>query len=222
MPATFEAYARTRARFGALVGAAGPEELARPVPACPDWRVHDLLAHVVSMPAAISAGRAPDGDVGAWLEELIAERAGQPVPELLAEWEALDGPLAALLDGPAALLFPDLAVHEHDLRGALGRPDHAALETEEFMARTLAGFRRPLQEAGLGAIEVRSEAGSWRSHDAPVGWTLLVDPWEASRALSSRRTAREVRDLPAEGDPEPYLQLLDDHLPLPAGSLGEA
>ena len=54
-----------------------------------------------------------------------------------------------------------------------------------------------------------------------LGWTLLVDPWEAVRALGSRRTVEELRALPAEGDCEPYLKILDEHLPLPTRSLGE-
>jgi hypothetical protein len=85
----------------------------------------------------------------------------------------------------------------------------------------MAAFRHPLRDAGLGAIEVRSDGGSWRTSEDPVGWTLLVDPWEAVRALGSRRTADELRALPAEGDCEPYLKILDEHLPLPAKSLGE-
>jgi hypothetical protein len=183
--------------------------------------VRDLLAHVVSMPAAIGAGRAPTGEINGWLAELVTERAEQPVELLLDEWNSLDEVLRPLLAGPAGLLFPDLAVHEHDLRGALGRPDREALPVDELMPRTMAAFRHPLREAGLGAIEVRNGASSWRTSDDPVGWTLLVDPWEAVRALGSRRTVEELRALPAEGDCEPYLQILDEHLPLPIQSLGE-
>lgn len=221
MQETFEAYAQVRGRVEELVRAADPDDLVRVVPACPQWRVRDLLAHVVSMPAAIGAGRKPSGEVNAWLDELIAERSQQPVEGLLDEWKQLDEVLRPLLAGPAGLLFPDLAVHEHDLRGALGKPDHDALPVEELMPRTMAAFRRPLREAGLGAIEVRSGGASWRTSDEPVGWTLLVDPWEAVRALGSRRTAAELRALPAEGDCEPYLKILDEHLPLPTQSLGE-
>jgi hypothetical protein len=222
MQETFEAYAQVRGRIEDLIQAADPDELVRVVPACPEWRVRDLLAHVVSMPAAIGAGRAPTGEVNGWLAELIAERHDQPVELLLQEWNQLDDVLRPLLAGPAGLLFPDLAVHEHDLRGALGKPDHEALPVAELMPRTMAAFRHPLRDAGLGAIEVRNGPLSWRTSDDPVGWTLLVDPWEAVRALGSRRTADELRALPAEGDCEPYLQILDEHLPLPVQSLGES
>jgi hypothetical protein len=221
MQETFDAYVQVRGRVEGLIFAAGPDELVRVVPSCPEWRVRDLLAHVVSMPAAIGAGRKPSGEINGWLAELVDERAEQPVDLLLEEWHRLDDVLRALLAGPAGLLFPDLAVHEHDLRGALGKPDHEALPVAELMPRTMAAFRHPLRDAGLGAIEVRNGSGCWRTSEDPVGWTLLVDPWEAVRALGSRRTAQELRALPAEGDCEPYLKVLDEHLPLPASSLGE-
>jgi uncharacterized protein (TIGR03083 family) len=221
MDSIYGAYLRTRERVTDLLATVDEAELARRVPACPEWSVEDLLAHLVSMPAAISSGRMPAGPIAEWLQELIDERADQPVGDLIVEWQAMDGELQALLNGGAALLFADLAIHEHDLRGALGRPDHSALEVDEVLPRALAAFSKPLREAGLGAIEVRAGGDVWRSHDAAVGWTLLVDPWTAVRAVNSRRTAEELRRLPSLGDETPYLAVLHDHLPLPAESLHE-
>ncbi|HEX4017742.1 MAG TPA: maleylpyruvate isomerase N-terminal domain-containing protein [Frankiaceae bacterium] len=217
----FAAYARTRERVVALIAATPEDELNRVVPACPAWTVHDLLAHVVSIPAALSTGRRPTGDIGEWLLELVDERSTQPAKELSQEWQGLDKELDAMLSGPSALLFGDLAVHEHDFRGALGRPDHAALEIEAMLPRTIAAFSTPLREAGLAPIEVRAGDQVWRSHDGEPGWTLIVDPWTAVRALNSRRTAGELYALASEGDASDYLPILDAHLPLPAESLGE-
>jgi len=217
----FPAYARTRERIIAVLETTSEDDRARIVPACPDWTVHQLLAHVVSIPAALSAGRQPTGAISEWLDELVAERSEQPASSLQDEWRALDPALDALLAGGAALLFGDLAIHEHDFRGALGRPDHAALEVEAMLPRTIAAFKGPLQEAGLAPIEVRAGDRSWRSHDGEAGWTLVVDPWTAVRALNSRRTAEELHALPSRGDASDYLPILDAHLPLPAASLGE-
>lgn len=218
--AIVEAYSRTRSRMMTLVTAPAAD-LQRGVPACPAWTGKDLLGHVVAMPAAIATGRLPGASLDDWLADLVRERADQPVPDLVADWTALDAALPALLGGGAALLFVDLAVHEHDLRGALGVPDRTALEVAEMLPRTLDGLAAPLQAAGLGAIEVSAPEGSWRSHEAAVGWALHVDAWEAVRALNSRRTADELLALPAAGDARPYLPVLDAHLPLPERSLGE-
>ena len=217
----FEPYRRTRARVCALLRDADHDELARRVPACPAWSVHDLGAHLVGIPAALAAGRRPAGDVDRWLQDLVDERRHQEIEALVAEWYGLDDVLPPMLAGPGALMFADLAVHEHDLRGALGRPDHDALEVEALLPRTLAGFATPLRDAGLGAIVVDHDGHVWRSHDADAGWTLAVDPWEAVRAVNSRRTADELRALPATGDVEPYLGVLHAHLPLPTQPLGD-
>jgi hypothetical protein len=215
------AYLRTRERVADLLLAADAAELQLQVPACPAWCVQDLLAHLVSMPAAISTGRLPSGPIGEWLDELIVERQGQALAELITEWRSLDAALAELIDGPAALLFDDLVVHEHDLRGALNTPDHAALEVAQALPRAVAAFGEPLRSAGLGAIEVRTADQVWRSHEDQVGWTLLVDPWTAVRALSSRRTADELRALPSTGEADAYIGVLDAHLPLAAAPLHE-
>jgi hypothetical protein len=61
----------------------------------------------------------------------------------------------------------------------------------------------------------------WASHVAKPGCTLHVDPWEATRLLMSRRTADEMRAVPASGAVEPYIELIAAHSPLPEASLGE-
>lgn len=215
------AYRRTRNRICALMLTTDAVDRQSLVPACAPWRTHDLLAHVVSMPVAITAGRAPTGEITAWLSELVAERSEQSAEELVAEWLNLDASLPGLLSGRSAVLFGDLAVHEHDLRGALQRPDHAALEVDVLMPRTLAAFATPLRSAGLGSIAVAHEDRRWQSHDAEPGWTLHTDPWTAVRAVNSRRTASELMALESTGDVVPYLPILDAHLPLPDATLAE-
>ena len=217
----FAAYCTTRARMTRIAESLDPSDLRRTVPACPSWTVFDLMAHVVSMPAAIGRGESPPGTVTEWLQSLVEARRDQDIADLTEEWLSLDGAIAAILNGPGGVLFGDLAVHEHDLRGAVGAPDHAALEVDVMLPRTLAGFAKPLRNAGLGAIEVRHENRTWRSHDSEPAWTLDVTPWEAVRAVNSRRTADELRELPHGGDVEPYLAILDAHLPLPTTSLNE-
>lgn len=218
----FDAYDRVRARMIAVLETCESDELARTVPACPDWSVTDLVAHCCGLPAALASGDVPSGDLQTWLDGVIDARRGRPLSSLTEEWTSIDEGLRVLLSGGAGLLFDDLAVHEHDLRGAVGRPDHDALDVDVVLPRTLAGLAGPLEDAGLGAIVARSDDRTWRSHDAEPGWVLRTTPWEVTRAVNSRRTADELRALPHEGDVEPYLAILDAHLPLPQVSLGES
>jgi len=217
----FPAYQRTRDRVCALLLEASPDDLVRRVPACPAWTVHDLTSHLVGMPADIAAAKLPSGEVAIWLQDIVDARRASDVTSMVEEWHGLDAAIEPMLQGPAALLFVDLAVHEHDLRGAMGRPDHHALEVDAIFTFALEAFADPAREAGVGAIVVESDGRSWRSHVDDAGWTLHVEPWEAMRAVYSRRTADELRALPADGDAEPYLALIDAHLPLPEQSLGE-
>ena len=215
------AYRNVRVRMTDLLLAAGPDDLARTVPACPDWTVHDLLAHVVGIPEAIVGGDFPSGDLQAWLDGLVAERRTVPVPELCDRWAALDDTLGPVLEG-AGLLLADVYVHEHDLRGALDRPGaRDAAETAVVVPLALANLVNDLTAAGLAPLAVASGDQRWSSGDGDPGCTLEVDVWEAVRILASRRTEAEILAAPATGDVGAYAAVIAAHSPLPAASLGE-
>ena len=221
MPELFDAYDASRTRMLELARAAGPEGLSVVVPACPDWTALHLITHCVSLPAAIGAGDFPSGDTNDWIARIIADRSGRSIDELAEEWERCNDTIAGMVNGGGAMLFDDLTVHEHDLRGALGVPDHDTIDAEVVVPRFLASSVESLRAAGLGSIEIRNDDGVWRSHDADPGWVIETDAWEAIRTLSSRRTAEEIRAIGGSEDIEPYIAVLDAHLPLPIDSLGE-
>jgi hypothetical protein len=221
MTDTATAYRNVRARMAGVLADATAADLARTVPACPDWTVHDLVAHAVGIPEALAAGQFPSGDLQAWLDGLVEERRDVPVPELLDRWDALDAALDPILAG-GGLLLADLLTHEHDLRGALDRPGaRDAAEVAQVVPLALANLVGDLSAAGLAPLAVDSGVGRWVSGDGDPGCTLQVDPWEATRVLVSRRTADEIRATPCTGDLEPYLAVIAAHSPLPVASLGE-
>jgi hypothetical protein len=222
MTELFDAYDATRSRMIELARAAGPDALTTTVPACPDWTALDLLTHCVSMPAALGAGDFPTGDINEWISKILTERSGRSVDELAEEWVGADDTIAGMMSGGGAVLFDDLVVHEHDLRGALGTPDHSVLDAAIMVPSSLASCVAALEAAGLGSIEVHSGTDIWRSHDAEPGWVLSISPWEAVRILYSRRTADELRALGGSDNIEAYIAVLDAHLPLPVSSLNEA
>jgi hypothetical protein len=215
-----DAYRDARDRICAIATELTPAELATMVPSCPEWTVHDLIAHNMALPAAIGAGDLPDGDLQAWLDGLVEARRGQPVAELVAEWATLDEVVGGVLSATPVLL-DDLATHEHDLRAAVGRPDHAALAADLVVPAALHTLLDGLAAAGVGAIVIEAPEGTWTSHDAEPGWTIRASAWEAFRAVGSRRTADELRSLPGTGDVEAFIPVLDAHLPLPTSSLRE-
>jgi uncharacterized protein (TIGR03083 family) len=219
----FAAYEATRERISAVALAAGDEQLAARVPSCPDWDAHDLLAHCAGIPTALAGGDLPAGDVQTWLDGLVAARRDVPAVELVEQWRACGERVRPIVEGSGGRLVVDVLTHEHDLRGALGTPgdrDSAELRAGlQLFADLLAPY---VAEAGLAPFAVESPDGTTaRSGEGEPGWTLLVDPWEATRVLGSRRTVAEVLATPARGDASPYLAVIGCHLPLPAESLAE-
>ncbi len=80
----------------ALVGGLSDAQADRPVPGNPKWRVRDVVAHLAAseegMLTMVQIMVAKGGydfrpyDRDALNEERVAERAGRPTEELLAEW----------------------------------------------------------------------------------------------------------------------------------------
>lgn len=219
----FAAYEATRERILAVALDAHDGELDVRVPSCPDWTAHDLVAHCAGIPTALAAGELPDGDLQAWLDGLVAARREVPVTTLADRWRACGEAIRPIVEGGGGLLVIDVLTHEHDLRGALGRPgDRDTPELRAGLPLFADLLASGVSAHGLAPFAIECPDGTTaRSGDGEPGWTLRVDAWEASRILGSRRTAAEVLAANAEGDAAPYLAVLAGHLPLPEESLGE-
>jgi uncharacterized protein (TIGR03083 family) len=106
-------------QVGSLIEAVGPADPAKPTP-CRDWRVSDLVDHLVQTPKKFaSMVRGEDVD---WTA--AAPHEDDPVSAYRQHADALR---AALADNPDAPPGPDwqcaeIAVHTWDLATALGRP----------------------------------------------------------------------------------------------------
>ncbi len=119
-------YREARGRVTELVATLDDEQLQTPVPACPDWRVHDLLCHMVGLPGDVNAGRIEGAGTDPWTAAQIATHRHRSRDELLEEW-AREAPafeeIIPLIKPPRPVF--DIVVHEQDLRGAIGVPGRA-------------------------------------------------------------------------------------------------
>ena len=212
-----------------VIGAAvmmDDDQLATRVPACPDWTVQGLVAHLVAMPMAIVAGDIPDavmggGDPTPWLARLVADNQHRTIPDLARWWASDDDALAATLAG-AGLLLADLFTHEGDLHGAIGSTAHRNTpELDSQIDAAMAGLQKGITAAGLPPIAVDNGTERRVSAEGTPGWTLQTGFWEAHRVFNSRRTPEELLDIPHDGDPSIYFDVMHDHLPFPSGTLGE-
>jgi uncharacterized protein (TIGR03083 family) len=214
------------------------------VPACPAWTVRDVLAHVTGVAADAAGGTYFSGAADAWSDIRLAaardewtagqvqSRRDRPVEALLAEWAGWAATLEPILAGTAPALpgspgwlvsapVADLAVHLHDVRGALRQPGDRDAPVTGLGLRIYARWLgQRLDQAGRPALRLRV-AGRERiaGSGQPVA-ALAADAFELFRALSGRRSLGQVRALGWDGDPEPYLDLFAPY-PMPASPLVE-
>ncbi len=200
---TSEAYRSVRGRMIDMARAADP---ATPVPACPEWTVRELLAHVTGVAADVVAGRLDGVGTQPWVNAQLAARSTRTVEALAAEW-AESGPqvdeiCAALGDSIAQLVF-DTVTHEQDLRQAVGEPggrDGALDIALRWVSEAWAA-----QPEADGALRLSAGATDVVLGDGPPTATLTLLPFEALRALTGRRSLDQLRAYDWDGDPEPWL-----------------
>jgi uncharacterized protein (TIGR03083 family) len=174
-----EIYRESRQRTVGLAMGLSAEELARTVPACPEWTVHRLIAHLAGAASDFTTGRMEGAPSEEWTARHVAEREHLSVVELLEQWNA-DGDRIDELERIPFQLAVDAITHEADLRGALGRerlPDAAWQPTLTWMS-----VRR------VPEITAKTDFGEFG--DGPV--TLEVEGYELWRAFFGRRSRRQM------------------------------
>lgn len=208
-----ELYARVRGRIGEVLGEAGADVDGVRVPACPDWDIAQLTAHLAGTCAALVARDHPTGDVQAWVDAHVADRAGRTAMQNWAEWDTAGPAYDELLDrndvAYGGLLF-DAIVHEDDIRAALGQahvddPDAVAFGLHRLAHRADQEARRD----GLGTLLVEVPGGTREIGEGePVVTWQVDDAWVAMRALASRRSAAQLAALGLTGALSPWLAVL--------------
>lgn len=199
-------YASTRARLTDLLSGLTEAEWAAPVPACPGWRVRDVLAHLVGNLEDGAAGRISGPPSPAQTDEQLARHRDDDPAELLATWGvAAELAEPVLTEGEAWPAFIDVLSHEHDVRGALGRPGAREDDDLVLAARLVSGAievgdgRRIELDLASGAP---SDSGSGSDPDAYV---VSLSPFEALRLRLGRRSLEQARALPWSQDPSSVL-----------------
>ncbi|MEU8414289.1 maleylpyruvate isomerase family mycothiol-dependent enzyme [Amycolatopsis japonica] len=198
-----EGYRQVRENIAILVaGHAGAGE--RAVPACPQWTVRDLIAHLTEI-----------------CDRVITRFGGEacPIPESASAVELLKlwlerGPeadtlLAADGDGKSRgdIMVMDAFTHELDIRYALGAPPpeaHAAwLRGFEVL---VSGLGASLGRHGLPGMRLETEGATWIAGTEPVAAVLSGAPADLYRTLAGRRSPAQIAAMDWLGDPEPWLR----------------
>jgi len=204
-PALSQLYGDSRGRLLTLVSGLDEPGLATPVPACPGWRVRDVVAHLTAVGEDALEGRLTGPPTEEQSAAQVARFAGRPFPEVLARWDELAPRFAAAIDGfevwPAVL---DVATHEQDIRGALGAPGARDTEVVCLGSDRLLTWLQPPAPLRVVVEDRAYDLGP--EGDAAI--VLRTDRFEAFRWRLGRRSRRQLADLDWTGDPSPVL----DHL----------
>jgi hypothetical protein len=198
-------YQETRERIVALVVGLDDAALSTAVGACPGWSVRDVVAHVAAVAedwvSARLAGPATDEETAAQ----IARFGGYHLAEILATWSDA----AAALDHMAETAgvkppLGDITSHEHDIRGAIGRPgaqDSEAVWHSSDQLFTNLGTPVPLI--------VTVEDAEYRSGpDDRAEIRLRTTRFEGLRWRTGRRSRAQLAAMDWSGDPTAVLEHL--------------
>jgi len=217
-----EEWSRAQQRVIDLVADLPPERAELRVPACPDWTVRDLLSHMVGLGVDVVAGDEPDDHNETWTGRQVQARRGHDVAALVAEWQAVAGPLRDWMRANNVRPLGDVIIHEQDLRGALGVPGGQDSDGVRAIRERFVGRFAP-RVADLPPIALVGETWTWVSRgsaeDAEV--VLRASDFDLARALVTRRSANQLRSWTVRGDVTPYLDAFAMLGPLPSADLTE-
>ena len=221
-----ELYADVRVRLSDLVRDLPDDRARTPVPGCPGWTVHDVVAHATGIVADVNAGNLDGATTDPWTDAQVAARRNRATADVLDEWAREAATFEPRLDEvPKALsrtLLIDLVTHEHDVRGALRLPGGRDTEAYAVARKGYAvGLAKALEERGLPGL--RLDAPDWQFDAGPEPRVTVraPDSFELFRALAGRRGLPQVLAYEWDGDPAPYLPLLNHFGPLPGHTIDE-
>jgi uncharacterized protein (TIGR03083 family) len=187
-------YRNARARVFELAVTLSAAQLQVPVPATPEWTVHEVLAHLVGC-AADSATARMDGAPGAqWSARHVGERRCRSVGELLAEWDRVSPAAESTLSDEQMRrpnLVADTICHEADLREALGLARVDREHWQPFLEVVMLFLSKQLRHGAT--LVIRDEQGQqWSCGTGEPATLLQADGYELLRACYSRRSQRQI------------------------------
>jgi len=204
-------YRETRHRIVDLTAGLPAVDLEKDVPATAGWRVRDTVAHLVGVASDVMAGNMEGAASDQWTAAQVDSRRPIAFSDVIAEWgEISPGLEAAMSEGGAAMgfLVADIGTHEQDIRAALrtaGFRDSNVVDAG--LQVMIGGVGRKLSAAGR-ALHISAANQEWTIGDGEPAASVATEPFELFRAVSGRRSPRQVASWKWDGDPGPYFGLM--------------
>ena len=198
------AYQAVRTRVSELLQGPGAAAFDRTAPATPEWRVHDVLSHMVGVTVDVVHGRLDGIATDPWTAAQVDARAGDSLDALLDEWAAysprFEEMLAAVPDEISGQALLDAATHEHDIRHAIGVPGARDSDAVAFGWDWLVATRT---RAGRSAIRFVTETDDVVAGAGDPVVTARAGRFELVRASTGRRSAGEIARYAWDPAPDP-------------------
>lgn len=198
-------YHDTKNRITALVGDLDAAALNTVVAACPGWTVRDVVAHLAAVADDIGDGRLTGAPTDGETAAQIARFDGHDITDIVAAWTTAARKLDGLAENDGVPPpVGDIASHEHDIRGALGRAGARDSDAVRYSSdRLLTHFPMPV------GLRVVVEDAEYRSGpDGPTEIGLRTTRFEALRWRTGRRSRAQLAAMDWSGDPAPVLNHL--------------
>jgi hypothetical protein len=177
-------------------------------------RLTELLVTTSDVGVDIMEGNLEGAGTAAWADDQVKRFAPMGLRKLSDAWNETSPRMEAMggtfPPRAATQLVFDACTHEHDLRGAMGCP--GARDTDSvvigltFIADSMLGLVEDRRLPGI-TLESPYFETTIGPHPAPV--RVCASSFELFRAFAGRRSADQIHALPWQGDPGPYLELLD-------------
>jgi uncharacterized protein (TIGR03083 family) len=182
------AWNASRQRVSDLIVGTPLLKLEQVAPLTPEWRVRDIVAHLVGVAQDVSSGNFPQ-DFDAWTSAQVERLRTTDAHELIRQWHEFS--LGEMLSEPLAIALFDQVTHEADICHALGTPVHLDPITLTLLSKfTLNRF---------GALEndlhvtLHLDGQEFVTGTGGHNVTLSAPAFEWFRASSGRRSVRQIQ-----------------------------
>ena len=186
-----------------------PENEHLPVPACPGWTLHDLLAHVTGVMQDFIAGNTEGAPGPDWTAAQVERFRDTRVEAIASAWRASLDHAGPVFRRMGSQLLPDIVTHEFDVRGALGNTDARQSDRLAAAVEVMTSWGDAhYKSAGIPALAIQTDRKyATLGGDVPLA-TVAASGFETLRFLTGRRSPAQIRALDWSADPTPWL----DHM----------
>jgi uncharacterized protein (TIGR03083 family) len=201
-------YRESQARVHELVAPLTADELAVPVPACPLWSVHDVLAHLTGVSGSIADGSGANPASTEWTRGHVEARKGHSVGQLFDEWQT-HTPAVTQLPITSLSWLPilhDTLSHEADIRGAIGAPQLPGDVLAAAYPLLLASLQRRLSKLGTVRLDLDEQPVDIGLGEPDL--VVLASRFEFWRGAFGRRSAAQLESWVRRGDPVAFAIIL--------------